>query len=272
MNRIARRPIVAVVVCAALLMVAGCNSLKARDQLNKGVESFKTGNYDQAISHFQQATKLDPKLPMARLYLATAYAHQVVPNLKTPDNMKNADLAIQMFESVLKEDPKNVNAVKGIASLYFNTEQLDKAKEYQKKVLALDPNDADAHYTIGVIDWTLAYKNAIPARQSVGLKDNGDPIKDKKVCAALAEKNGPLIEEGMQSLQKAVQIRPTDDNAMAYINLMYRRKADIECGDDAARKADLASANEWVQKAMEARKANQLEKEQQTPKGIELGK
>lgn len=256
MNRIARRPVMAAVLCGALVLITGCNKLKARDQLNKGVEAFKTAHYEDAIAHFQQATALDPTLPMARLYLATAYAQQVVPNLQTPENLKDANMAIQNFQKVLDQDPNNINALKGIASLYLNTEQFDKAKEYQNKVLAIDPSDATAEYTIGVIDWTIAYKNAIPVRQSFGLHDNGDPIKDKKACAALAEKNGPIIQQGLDALNKAVQLRPNYDDAMAYINLLYRRKADIECGDDAARKADLATANDWVQKAIAARKAN----------------
>ncbi len=271
MNRNVRGPVIAAVLCSALVLITGCNRLKARDQLNKGVEAFKTAHYEVAIGHFQQATDLDPSLPMARLYLATAYAQQVVPNLQSPDNMKNVNLAIQNFQKVLQSDPKNVNALKGIASLYFNTQQLDKAKEYQNKVLAVDPTDASAEYTIGVIDWTTAYKNAIPMRQSFGLQDNGAPIKDKKACQALAEKNGPLIQEGLDALNKAVQLRPNYDDAMAYINLTYRRKADIECGDEDARKADIAQADQWVQKAMAARKANEVKKNQQAPKGIVLG-
>lgn len=272
MNHTVRRPVMAVALCAALALVSGCNRLKARDQLNKGVEAFKTAHYEEAIDHFQQATQLDPSLPMARLYLATAYAQQVVPNLQTPDNMKNANLAIQNFQIVLDKDPKDINALKGIASLYLNTQNFDKAKEFQNKVLAVDPTDASAEYTIGVIDWTIAYKNAIPVRQSFGLQDNGDPIKDKKACAALAEKNGPIIQEGMDALNKAVQLRENYDDAMAYMNLLYRRKADIECGDDAARKADIATADDWVHKAMAARKANEIKANQQTQKGIVLNK
>jgi tetratricopeptide (TPR) repeat protein len=267
MNRIARRPVMAAIVCGTLVLIAGCNQLKARDQLNKGVEAFKTTHYDQAIDHFQQAVQLDPTLTTARLYLATAYSQQVIPNLQTPENLKNANMAIQNFQVVLDKDPTNVNALKGIASLYMNTQQFEKAKEYQHKVLAVDPNDAAAEYTIGVIDWTQAYKNAIPVLQSLGLHDNGDPIKDKKVCADLAEKNGPLVNDGMAHLMKAVQLKPNYDDAMAYINLMYRRKANLECGDDAARLADLAQAQSWVEKDMATRKANEQKAIRQSMKG-----
>lgn len=262
----------AALLCTVLFLTTGCSRLKARDQLNKGVEAFKTARYEEAINHFQQAVALDPTLPMARLYLATAYSQQVIPNLQTPDNLKNAQLAIQNFQIVLDKEPNNVNALKGIAALYLNIQNFDQAKAYQNKVIGVDPNDAAAYYTIGVIDWTLAYKNALPVRQSLGLHDNGDPIKDKKACEALAEKNTPLIQEGLDALNKATQLKENYDDAMAYINLMYRRKADTECGNEDGRKADLATADEWVQKAMAARKANQIKANQNAPKGIVLGK
>ena len=37
---------------------------------------------------------------------------------------------------------------------------------------------------------------------------------------------------------------PTYDDAMQYLQLTYRRKADLECGDEAARKADMAKVDD----------------------------
>ena len=39
------------------------------------------------------------------------------------------------------------------------------------------------------------------------------------------------------------------------MNLMYRERADIECEDEAARAADLKTADQWVDKAMQAKQA-----------------
>ena len=64
-------PLLGVLLIAALS--CGCNKLKARDQLNKGVGAFRNTQYQQAIDHFQKAIELDPSLLYARLYLATAY-------------------------------------------------------------------------------------------------------------------------------------------------------------------------------------------------------
>lgn len=252
-----------------LALPTGCRRLAARDHLNKGVQAYKSQRYEDAINHFQEAVNLDPKLPMARLYLATAYAQQVVPDLQTPENLKNAQLAISGFQQVLAEKPDDVSSLKGIASLYLNTGKYDLAKEWQKKVLSVDPNDPEAAYTVGVIDWTLARKNAVKELSAVGMQDAGDgnPKAPKAVCQKLVDENTPFVTEGMDYLQKAVQIRPSYDDAMAYINLMYRRKADLECGNDAARKADLAQADQWREKTMGTRKANE-EKKNAAPGGI----
>jgi hypothetical protein len=72
----------------------------------------------------------------------------------------------------------------------------------------------------------------------------------------------------MKYLQRAVEINPNYDDAMQYLNLTYRRKADLECPNDAARKADLAQADEWVQKAIGARKANEAAKEKKAAGGV----
>ncbi len=62
------------------------------------------------------------------------------------------------------------------------------------------------------------------------------------------------IEEGIDNLKKAIQLRPDYDDAMAYLNLMYREKADLECDDLAARQQDLKTADHWVDKTLAVKK------------------
>lgn len=272
MKRIARFPVLAVAVLSLLTFMTGCNRLQARDQLNKGVSAYKNAKYEEAIGHFQKAVQLDPKLPMARLYLATAYAQQVVPDLETSENLQSAQMAIDGFKDVLSKEPKDLTALKGIASLYFNTKKYDDAREWQKKVIEADPNDPEAHYSIGVIDWRLAYRNAVKSLAATGMQDdgNGNLKMSKAACSSLQQQNGPLVAEGIEYLQKAIDLRPAYDEAMSYINLVYRRKADLECGNDAARKADLAQADAWRDKSMGTRKANEEKKNESTAGGIHL--
>src|SRR6266436_8921666 len=106
-------------VGAVLFSTVGCNKLKARDQLNKGVQSFRGANYEEAIEHFKNAVNLDSDLKVAKMYLATAYAQQYVPGVDTPENLRNAQLAIDQYKQVLAQDSKNVTSLKGIAFLYM---------------------------------------------------------------------------------------------------------------------------------------------------------
>ena len=262
----------AMATLSLLVSATGCQKLKARDQLNKGVQAYKSARYEEAIGHFEQAVNDDPSLPMARSYLATAYAQQVVPDLTTPDNLKTANLAIENFQKVLAEKPGDINSMKGIASIYFNIDDYQKAKEWQMKVLDADPKDAEAAYTIGSIDWRLAYRNAVQALRNVGMTDDGEGnVKmPKKACQDLAQQNTPLVTEALDYLQKAVDIRPNYDDAMAYLQLTYRRKADLECGNDDARKADMALVDQWREKAMNTRKANEEQKNKQATSGVTM--
>jgi tetratricopeptide (TPR) repeat protein len=268
----ARIPVTAAMLALLLLTATGCNVLKSRDQLTKGVQAFKNARYEEAVDHFQSAVALDPKSEDAKLYLATAYSYQVVPNLDTPENLAIAQKALDGFQAVLDKNPNDLTALKQMASINRNIKKLDAAKDYEKKVIALDPNDAEGYYTIGVVDWMQSYKNAITILAADGLTDdgNGNPKKSKGACQKIKDANTALVEEGLQYLQKAVDINPTYDDAMQYLNLTNRRKADMECGDDNARKADLATADEWSQKAMGARKVNEQKKEKATQGGVTM--
>jgi tetratricopeptide (TPR) repeat protein len=272
MKLTARIPVTAALLALMLGSVTGCNKLKSRDQLVKGVQAFKNARYEEAVNHFQNAINLDPQSADAKLYLATAYSYQVVPNLDTPENLALAKKAMDGFQDVLAGNPNDVTALKQIASINFNTKNFEKAKEFQKKVITLNGNDAEAYYTVGVVDWIQAYKNAQTILAAEGMTDAGDGNvkKSKAACQKLVDQNTPLVTEGLDYLQKAVGINTTYDEAMQYLNLTYRRKADLECGNDAARKDDLAKADEWAQKAMGARKENEKKKEEKTQGGVTM--
>jgi hypothetical protein len=262
-------------VALALFSAMGCNKLRARDQLNKGVEAYKNSHYEQAIDHFQQAVQLDPALINARMYLATAYVSQYIPGVDSPDNLRDADEAIKQYQQVIDANPareQKVNSAKGIAYLYLNEKKWDDAKKYYRMASDLDPNDPEPYYSVGVIDWTACYQPRMEERAKLGLKPEehlSAKNKDqKKACDELKEKNAPYIQEGIDSLNKAIQIRPDYDDAMAYMNLMYRERADVECDDAAKREEDLKTADHWVDETLRVKKAKAEKAAQSSSGGI----
>jgi tetratricopeptide (TPR) repeat protein len=227
----------ALVVLAA--GVSGCNKLKARDLLNKGVAAFKNGQYDAAIEDFKEAKDADPDLMNARLYLATAYASQYIPGAPSPENISRGAQAVTEFKEVLEKDEKNLSAVDGVGSMLFqmggqpfDPKKFDESKSYHQKHIELKPNDPEPYYWIGVIDWTLAYRANAEMRAEYNKNNIRKQVKDDDplppaVRAEYAAKYGPMVDEGIKDLQKAIQVKPDYDDAMSYLNLLYRRKADM---------------------------------------------
>jgi tetratricopeptide (TPR) repeat protein len=263
-------------VSVALLVLlgtsTGCDKLKSRDQINKGVAAFKNAQYEEAVSNFQTAVRLDPTSENAKLYLATSYAYQVVPNLLTPENLDFAQKALDGFNEVLAKSPDDLTALKQVASIDRNIQKFDEAKAYELKVIKVAPDDPEAYYIVAVLDWTLSYKNAVAILAADGLTDDGSGNKKmtKGACAKMQAANTDLTSEGLQFLNKAVDLNPTYDDAMQYIQLTYRRKADLECGNEPARKADMSQVDLWSNKAMGARKENELKKEQKVGGGVTM--
>ncbi len=262
------RLLVRVLACAALVFLiagaSGCNKLKARDLLNKGVGAFKNGQYDNAIEFFKEARDLDPTLMNARLYLATAYASQYIPGAPSESNMKLGNQAIAEFKDVLNIDSSNLSAIDGIGSIIFqmagtpyDPKKFEESKTYHQKHIDLKPNDPEPYYWVGVIDWTLAFRANNEVRAEYNKNNIKKQVKDTEplpssVRADYTAKYGSMVDEGIADLQKAIQLRPDYDDAMAYLNLLYRRKADtVETAEE--RDALLKQADDLVDKVKEVK-------------------
>src|ERR1035438_2849951 len=152
------------------VLASGCNKLKARDRLNKGVNSFRTAQYTAAADNFKEAIALDPDLPSARLYLATAYMTHWIPGSEAPENKRNADSALKEFQTALDSNldgKQKLVAMQSIASLHYQMKDFPDAEAWNKKVIAADPTNKEAYYTLGVIAWTqfvAPWREAIAAQ------------------------------------------------------------------------------------------------------------
>lgn len=256
------------VVAAAAVLGAGCQKLQSRDQLNKGTQAFRNAQYPEAVEHFKQAVELDPTFPVARLYLATAYMQQYIPGAQSVENDRMGKAAYDTFIKVLDQDPKNSTAIASIASLFFNQKKWDDAQQWYEKLVAVDPQDADAYYSMGVIAWSKWYPafGSTLAELNMG-QDAPGPIKDKKAKEELKAKWLPTIDAGLDSLDKTLKINPQYEDAMSYKNLLIRERAYLDDSKEDFEK-DSKTADEWQQKALDTKKAKAAAKEKKTGGGI----
>jgi tetratricopeptide (TPR) repeat protein len=248
-----------------LLGTAGCDKLKSRDDINHGIASFRNAKYGDAVEKFKEAAALDPSNPNARLYLATAYMSQWIPGADSPENLGFASMAKDEFTKVLEKDPNNTTALASLASIAFNqaaslpadkkAEKLDEAAKWNKRLIEADPKNKEAFYTLGgPIVWAKWYPALMTARAGLRMRpEDPGPIKDKKVKDELKEKYLPMVDEGIANLQKALDIDKEYDDAMAYMNLLVRERADLmDSPDDYKKQIEIADS--WMQKVLDTKK------------------
>jgi tetratricopeptide (TPR) repeat protein len=248
-----------------ILLGTGCDKLKSRDKLNRGVQAYKSARYADAVEFFKTAVALDPNNLNGRLYLATAYMSQYIPGAESPENLQLAKQAKEEFLRVLEKDANDKTALASLASLSYQQAQgmpdleqklkkLDEAKEWYLKLIAADPANKEGYYSLGVIDWVKWYAAWMKSRADLGMKpEEPGPLKDKKVKAQLKESYSAIIEDGIKNLQKALDIDPNYDDAMAYMNLLIRERADLDDTPEQYKK-DVETADSWVQKALDTKK------------------
>jgi hypothetical protein len=233
------------------------NRAEAKAALDEGVQAYKTGQLPAATADFERAKELDPSSKTARLYLATSYASQFIPGVPTPENLAFGERALDEYKGVLEMDAANLTALDGAGSvLYgiagnpFDADKLNESKTYHQRHIELRPNDPEPYYWIGVIDWTICYKANLNLRADWS-KENPNanlapaaPLPDA-VRQDFANKYASTVNEGIARQKKAIELKPDYDDAMAYLNLLYRLKADMEPTQD-ARGEDLRAAEQLV--------------------------
>ena len=258
-------PVSAGILTGILMLGAtSCDKLKSRDDINHGIAAFKNAKYGDAVELFKQAAALDPDNVNARLYLATSYMSQWIPGADSPENAGYAKAATEEFTKVLQKTPDNTTALASLASLAYNQAapltgeakiaKFDEAGAWYKKLVEVDPKNKEAFYSLGVIDWAKWYPVLMTERNNLHMKpEDPGPIKDKKVKEDLKTKYTAMIDDGIANLQKALDIDKEYDDAMAYMNLLIREKADLADNPDEYKK-QVEVADGWVQKALDTKK------------------
>ena len=171
-----------------------------------------------------------------------------IPGVESNENSQVAARAKEAFSQVLVFDPTNKVALASMASLYANEKKWDDAQQWYEKLIAAEPSNADAYYSLGFTAWSKWFPAYQAARASAALKpDDQGPIPDEAVKQDLRSRWGSVVEDGIANLQKTLALNPRYEDAMSYISLLIRERADLRDTKEEWRQ-DIALANQWLQK------------------------
>lgn len=269
-----RRSWLTLAIVATIVLAPGCTGFKERVLLKKGNELYAAQKYELAIVQYEELVKLNPtswdgNYLMAVSYLAlyhpgsehpkdkeyaekglAAFERTLALTAPSPDDREKTekfylgflnstgdkDKAIAYLEKQLASRPNDLALINQIATLYSKKGDFTKALEYFEKRAAMDANNKEAWYTIGVNCWSRSYNGGLAVSQ---------------------EEREQVVEKGIMALNKALAIDPNYFDALSYINLIYREKAKAlaSVGKNAEAGQAYAKADEYQKQAIDLRKA-----------------
>jgi tetratricopeptide (TPR) repeat protein len=255
------------------LAAAGCDKFKSKQLIREGNAYFKEQLYEDALKKYEQAQALDPDEVRLDKFVAMGNMALYNPGSTHPKDVAALEKSIEHFKKYLAARPEDEKAAKFLVTTYMNAQRYDDAIAYFKDFIGNHPKDSQAVQTVAMlyakkgdyensIDWQKKRAVLEPANADV-FYTMGVTAWDKSYNAPGAdispehgltpEKRKEILDFGMASLDKAIEINPDYFEAMLYKNLMYRQYARIE--GDPAKVAELtAKATEWQTKALEVRK------------------
>ena len=188
----------------------------------------------KAIDNYKKSAEIE-KAPnirqLAMQYLVAAYG---------PDKLNEPEQAEPVIQRMIEMDPKDTTNYFGLAKIYADNGDYEKAEaqylkakevkpndpavylqlagfyetqgEFEKMMDALkarvaqEPNNPEAHYTIATRYWDKAYRDFTTS----------EPDKVK------------YVQAGLQSVDKAIELKNDYFEALSYKNLLLRVQANLE--------------------------------------------
>jgi len=258
---------------AIALLLAGAAALWSQDWrgwVAQGLASYQTANYAAAAEAFQKAVTLAPNEVEPRLHLGDAWLAQYIPWAPAPENLEFAKKAEREYLEVIRIEPENETAILSIASLKYQEavgqhdgqgklRMLDESEVWYKRAIGVNPQNKEAYYSLGVIGWMKWYPAWIAARAQLGMRpETAGPLTDQTAKAQLKLQYGALLDMAILNLNKALELDPMYDDAMAYMSLLIRERADLHNTPEQYA-SDIQTANHWVQRALDSKRVKAAE-------------
>jgi tetratricopeptide (TPR) repeat protein len=149
--------------------------------------------YGEALAHIEEAARLDPLDPDLFILKGTYY-----------EDTGNIDLAVTMYETLLRIQPFSARAHNNLGSVYFNQGKLDKAKVFFERAIELNPLLAEPYLNMAKL-----YQRHQKTAEAAGFY-------------LQAIKNNPGLKEGFLNLARMYLEQNNFKGAIDILNKAWR--------------------------------------------------
>ena len=270
---------IAIVLAILVATNSGCgviNRIRAKNQLNEAARAYREGRFPEAEKHSREAADLDPDNKTAPMFIARTIHAQYRPGVQDPKNIQKAQEAIDAYQKILQDNPKDEEAYKAVAYLYGAIKEDDKLKKWIADRAANDQAEpekrAEAFVVLASKDWDCSFK--ITEQPSVKTTTI-DPASNKATVSYKKPKEQKdfdqaqmCVKQGLSEAENAIKFDPNNESAWSYkTNLLLEASKLAEMDGKTDQKAQYQKDYEAaLKRTTELSVANQKRKEEEEKK------
>ncbi|HKU77694.1 MAG TPA: hypothetical protein VJR02_27520 [Pyrinomonadaceae bacterium] len=267
---------IAIVLAILVATSSGCgviNRIRAKNQLNEAARAYREGRFPEAEQHSREAASLDPENKTAPMFIARTIHAQYRPGVQDPKNLQKAQEAIEAYQQILRNNPKDEEAYKAVAYLYGAIKEDDKLKKWIADRAANDQAEpekrAEAFVVLASKDWDCSFK--ITEQPSVKTTTI-DPSNNKATVSYKKPKEQKdfdqaqmCVKQGLSEAENAIKFDPNNESAWSYkTNLLLEASKLAEMDGKTDQKAQYQKDYEAaLKRTTELSVANQKRKEEE---------
>ncbi|HEU4934559.1 MAG TPA: hypothetical protein VFT48_20910 [Pyrinomonadaceae bacterium] len=270
---------IAIVLAILVATSSGCgviNRIRAKNQLNEAARAYREGRFPEAEKHSREAASLDPDNKTAPMFIARTIHAQYRPGVQTPENIQRAQQAIDAYQQILQNNPKDEEAYKAVAYLYGAIKEDDKLRKWIADRAANDQAEpekrAEAFVVLASKDWDCSFKiTEQPAVKTTTI----DPTNNKATVSYKKPKEQKdfdqaqmCVKQGLSEAENAIKYDPNNESAWSYkTNLLLEASKLAEMDGKTDQKAQYQKDYEAaLKRTTELSVANQKRKEEEEKK------
>jgi len=266
---------IAIVLAILVATSSGCgviNRIRSKNQLNEAARAYREGRFLEAEQHSREAASLDPDNRTAPMFIARTIHAQYRPGVQAPENIKKAQEAIEAYQTILAQNPKDEEAYKAVAYLYGAIKEDDKLRKWISDRAGNDQAEpvkrAEAYVVLASKDWDCSFK----ITEQPGVKTTTvDPSNNKATVSYKKPKEQKdfdqaqmCVKQGLLEAENAIKFDPNNESAWSYkTNLLLEASKLAEMDGKTDQKAQYTKDYEAaLKRTTELSVANQKRKEE----------
>jgi tetratricopeptide (TPR) repeat protein len=267
---------IAIVLAILVATSSGCgviNRIRAKNQLNEAARAYREGKFEEAEQHSREAARLDPDNKTAPMFIARTIHAQYRPGVQNPENIAKAQKAIEAYQQILQNNPKDDEAYKAIAYLYGAIKEDDKLRQWIATRAASENTEpekrAEAYVVLASKDWDCSFKiTELPTNKvtTVDQSNNKATVSYKKPKDQKEFEQAQMcVKQGLGEAENAIKFDPNNESAWSYkTNLLLEASKLAEMDGQAEQKAELQKQYQAaLQRTTELCADNQKKKEEE---------